>query len=290
MNRSILNTFDSNIQDTSLYLNAGSFNYSGSLEYTQNKKIIKIIAYTQSSVSEVLTVYHHYDPCGNIFVGSDTYTYYPNNSQFNIYLVEVRSNFFYINIVSADVNINPAPLRLYNCYLVSDDLSLKLYDTSGTQISSTNNSLNVYNTRNLSQNTDTLNAHIFDSSGHSLNSINGSLNVNSTMVDNIYTLLNTRGTATLYNNSNNQYSSHLDLTNINIKSITMYGNSSGSTTLTVQCSNDGSTWYSSQYSVVISSGGGGDFGFCLSGFCSRFLRLENLNFNSCAITAYIDFC
>jgi len=384
MKRSITNSFDSNIQSTSSYIVGPNFYYTGgTYEFTANNKFIKIISY--SNTNDTLKIYHSYDSAGTTIISSDEFYL---NDESRVFLLEVRSNFYKLEIISTDTNNTRK--RIYNSYLVSDDISTKIYgsggkeimcnpsgnliveisagnvdisggvvsklqdgsgnpiyssshalnvyntryylpttdsiksytvdgsgnninstsnalnvyntkiltttdqitshivDTSGNSINSTSNALNVYNTRYLNQSTDNIKSYMVDGSGNNINSTSNALNVYNSTLDNIYTLLNTRGTATLFTNSNSENSPSVNFTNLNIKSITIYGSSSAATTLTIQCSNDGSTWYFSQYTIVLSSGT--SFGFGLSGFCPRYLRLHNQNFISSAITAYIDYC
>lgn len=288
MERSILNSFDFNIQNTSNYIVGTDFIYEGVYEYTKNKKFIKIVAYTESTLLETLRIRQSYDPSENTIISENTYIYTPliSNSS-NIYLVNITSNFYKIDIMSSD--INPSTKRVYNCYLTSDDINVKLYDNSGNSFNSTNNSLNVYNTSTLNFANDSVTAYISDSNGGLISSTSGSLNIYSSVLNDIYTLLNTRGTGILFNSSSSVYSNPISFINKNIKSITIYGNSSGSTTLTLQCSNDGNTWYSSQYTLVLDSPG--NFGFGLSGFCPRYLRMLNPPAAPpVIITAYIDYC
>jgi len=308
MKRSITNSFDYNIQDTSTYIGA-NFDYTGgTYEPTANNKFIKIISYTNTV--DTLKIYHSYDSTGSIQIAYDEFYL---NVESRVFLLEVKSNFYKLEIISSDTN--SAKKRIYNSYLVSDDISTKIYgsggrelmcnpsgnliveisagnvvsklqDGSGNPIYSTSNALNVYNTRNSNQTTDTIKSYIVDTTGNSITSTSGALNINSSVLSNIYTLLNTRGTATLFNNSSSEFSSVVDFTNLNIKSITIYGNCSAGTTLIVQCSNDNSTWYSSQYTVVMTASN--SFGFGLSGFCPRYLRLRNQDLVT--MTTYIDYC
>ena len=103
----------------------------------------------------------------------------------------------------------------------------------------------------------------------------------------MYILLNSRGSNQLYNSSSG-ISSSIDFSNKNIKSITIYGTSTANTTITLQCSNNNSTWYSTQYQITV-QGGGGDFGFAINGFCPKYFRL-NSNNNNATLTAYVDYC
>jgi hypothetical protein len=68
----------------------------------------------------------------------------------------------------------------------------------------------------------------------------------------------------------NGVSSVLDLSSKLTNSLTIYGNSSQATTLTIQFSNDNTTFYSSQYAYTLSSGG--DWGFTVNS-SPKYLRL-----------------
>lgn len=54
---------------------------------------------------------------------------------------------------------------------------------------------------------------------------------------------------------------HINLSLSPVKVLTIYGNSSNATILSLMLSNDGSTWYKSQYSYTLASSG--DFGFTI---------------------------
>jgi len=72
--------------------------------------------------------------------------------------------------------------------------------------------------------------------------------------------------------------------NFNVRNYTFLGNVSGATVLTVQCSNDGNNWYSSQYAYT--SAGAGDFGFNVNGLVAQYVRLQSsLNITA---TAYCN--
>jgi hypothetical protein len=315
MKRSITNSFDSNIQNTSSYIVGPNFYYTGgTYEFTANNKFIKIISY--SNTNDTLKIYHSYDSAGSTIISLDEFYL---NDESRVFLLEVRSNFYKVEIISTD--INNTRKRIYNSYLVSDDISTKIYgsggkeimcnpsgnliveisagnvdisggvvsklqDGSGNPIYSSSHALNVYNTRYYLPTTDSIKSYTVDGSGNNINSTSNALNVYNSTLDNIYTLLNTRGTATLFNSSSSEFSSSVNFTNLNIKSITIYGSCSSGTTIIIQCSNDGTIWYSSQYTIVMTSAN--SFGFGISGFCPRYLRLQNQDLVT--VTAYIDYC
>jgi hypothetical protein len=276
MKRSTTNSFDSNIQNTSSYI-GGNFDYTdGTYEYTQNNKFIKITAYTNTI--DTLKIFQSYDSAGTIGVVYDEFYL---NDESRVFLLEVRSNFYKLEVTSSDTNSTRN--RIYNSYLVSDDISTKIYGSGGKELMcNPSGSLIVEISSGVV-------SKLQDGSGNNINSTSNALNVFNANIDAIYNLLNTRGTATLFNNSASEFSSVVNFTNLNIKSITIYGsNSAAASTLIVQCSNDNSTWYSSQYTVLVAVGN--SFGFGLTGFCPRYLRLRNQDYTTSNITAYIDYC
>jgi len=354
MNKSTKNTYDYTINDYNNYINNNIFDYNGEYEFTKNNKFIKIIAYTNSS--DILTLSHSTQPDDNYIIYSDTYNI---NNTTKTFLIDIKSNFFKINIQSNDLDAN----RIYNTYLESSDLNTRLYTGNGTEVNSdldgniitktilfdssgnniladnsgnlitksllfdssgnniladnsgnlqivlnsdsiiksylydyngigiesTNNSINVYHTNNLSQSIDSVKSYLYDSNGNDINADNnGNLYITSTKIDEIYNILNTRGTETLYYNSNLENSNIIDFSNKKITSITVYGICSEPTSLTLQCSNNRTTWYSSQYVITMASGT--SFGFALNGFCPKYFRLHNQNFATNIVTAYIDYC
>jgi hypothetical protein len=324
MNKSTKNIYDYTIDNYNNYIINDIFNYTGEYEFTLNQKFIKIIGYTNGT--DKLTVSHSTQPHDNYIIYSDEYNLINTTKTF---LIDIKSNFFKINIQSIDLSNN----RIYNTYLESSDINTRLYNGNGTEVNadsdgniitksiifdssgndiftdgcgniltksllydyngrgidSTNNSLNVYNIKNLSQTTDSIKSYLYDSNGNDINADNnGNLYITSSRLDDIYNLLNTRGSATLFNNSNSENSSVVDFTNKKITSITIYGTCSAATTLILQCSNNNSTWYSSQYMITINSESA--FGFSLTGFCPKYFRLYNQNFVTSAVTAYVDYC
>jgi len=62
--------------------------------------------------------------------------------------------------------------------------------------------------------------------------------------------------------------------NFNIKNYTFFGNVSSATDLTIQISNDGANWYSTQYTYT--SSGAGNFGFNTN-LVAQYLRLQSSN-------------
>jgi hypothetical protein len=108
---------------------------------------------------------------------------------------------------------------------------------------------------------------------------------------NIYNILNTRGTATLNNGAilPLQISSSVNLSNKKISNLTIYGTQDGlANELYIMFSNDGTTFYKSQYAFIFGTGLSGDFGFNLSGCVPRYIAIQSKD--GCNLTAYIDYC
>lgn len=105
---------------------------------------------------------------------------------------------------------------------------------------------------------------------------------------NTYNILNTKGTATLFNNVStgvNGFSAAVDLSNKKIFNITFMGKSSGATLLTVQFSSDGVTYFDSQYSYNFT--GAGSFGYNING-CPNYLRMKSSN--DVIATVIVNYC
>ena len=107
---------------------------------------------------------------------------------------------------------------------------------------------------------------------------------------NVYSLLNTRGTSQLHNGaiSAGNNTSILNLSSKKVKNLTIYGTQdSNSNELIVMFSNDGSTFYKSQYSYIFGTGISGNFGFNLQA-CPRYLAIQSKN--TCNLVCYVDYC
>jgi hypothetical protein len=114
------------------------------------------------------------------------------------------------------------------------------------------------------------------------------LDTTNTNLTNTYNLLNTKGSSVLWNNVSsgvNGLSTAVNLSNIKISNMTFMGKSSGATLFTIQFSNDGVTYYDSQYSYNFS--GAGSFGFNISG-CPNYLKMKSSN--DVVANAIINYC
>jgi hypothetical protein len=117
---------------------------------------------------------------------------------------------------------------------------------------------------------------------------NTSLAVTNTDITNIYNIVNSRGNGTLWSGSATGaggLSLAVDLTLKNIKNITFIGNCNGGTLLTVQFSNDGTTFYDSQYSFTLSASG--DVGFSLA-CCPNHVRVKSSN--NVTASLFVNYC
>ncbi len=114
----------------------------------------------------------------------------------------------------------------------------------------------------------------------------GGVAVTNSDITNIYNVVNSRGTVQLYNGSTATPSSSLNLSNVNNKSITVYGSVDAGCILTLEMSNNNINFYKSQYSYTLASLG--DFGFCIAGFCPKYLRVSSNNNVNCIL--YVDYC
>ncbi len=91
----------------------------------------------------------------------------------------------------------------------------------------------------------------------------------------VYDLLDTKTNALLWSASPtgvNGVSNAVNLSALKISNMTFMGNCNNATLLTVQFSNDGTTYYDSQYSYNLT--GAGDFGFNLT-CCPNYLRMKS---------------
>jgi hypothetical protein len=115
---------------------------------------------------------------------------------------------------------------------------------------------------------------------------NGDVKVSDTQ---IYNLLNTKGTSQLFNGviSAGDKSSTLDISSKKINNLSFYGNQdSNGNILTVLFSNDGTTFYNSQYTYSFNSSSSGDFGFNIQ--CST-LYVSVSSANACNLILYCDY-
>lgn len=117
---------------------------------------------------------------------------------------------------------------------------------------------------------------------------NTSLAVTNADITNIYNIVNSRGSGVLWSGSATGaggVSLAVDLSLKNIKNITFMGYCNGATLLTVQFSNDGTTYYDSQYTYTLSASG--DVGFNL-GCCPNYLRVKSSN--NVTASLFVNYC
>jgi len=121
-----------------------------------------------------------------------------------------------------------------------------------------------------------------------VNNFPGSYPVTNTDLTNIYNVVNSRGSGVLWSGSSTGaggVSLAVNLSTKNVKNITFMGNCNGATLLTVQFSNDGTTYYDSQYAFTLSASG--DVGFSLA-CCPNYVRVKSSN--NVTATLYINYC
>jgi len=246
--RSINNSFDSS-QDTMIVDGVG-YSFTGTYESNLDKRYILINGYTESS--DTIYIYNALDPNEGP-LKTDIYTI--TGPQDIRIIAAIKFRFIRFKIVSSTQSAR----RVYDIYLlnsISDyqntdelgNVTVRNYtcDGQGNTIASTDNKLNVY-----------------DQSGNSA-------------LNDIYLTLNSNGSVTLWNNeaiTSGETSGIADLSTKRVANLTFYGTSGdGTGNITVQFSNDGTTFYDSQYvyGVVIA----GHFGFNVP--CSpKYVRLKS---------------
>jgi hypothetical protein len=121
-----------------------------------------------------------------------------------------------------------------------------------------------------------------------VNNFPNSYPVTNADITNIYNVVNSRGSGTLWSGSATGaggVSLAVNLTSKNVKNITFMGNCNGATLLTVQFSSDGTTYYDSQYAFTLSASG--DVGFSLA-CCANYVRVKSSN--NVTATLYINYC
>lgn len=104
-------------------------------------------------------------------------------------------------------------------------------------------------------------------------------------VDGVNNIFSTKKSFVLSNNVSipaGTNATTINLSNINCKLITIYGNSSAATTFTVLFSHDGITWFLSQYSYISPIG---NFGFAIP-CCPMYVTIQSLSTST--VTAYLD--
>jgi hypothetical protein len=105
--------------------------------------------------------------------------------------------------------------------------------------------------------------------------------------NNLKVVNNTKGVFTLFNGSQtgvNGVSFVCDISNKNVQNLTFYGNCNGPTVITVQFSNNNTTYYDSMYSYTVSSAG--SFGFSLNA-SPNYIRLKSTSDVAC--NAFINY-
>ncbi len=261
--RSLNNSFDSS-QDT-MIVDGSDYSFTGEYESNLDKRYILINGYTESS--DTIYIYNALDPNEGP-IKTDTYTI--TGPQDIRIISAIKFRFIKFKIVSSTQSAR----RVYDIYLlnsISDyqntdefgNVTVRNYtcDGQGNTITSTDNKLNVY-----------------DQSGNSA-------------LNDIYLTLNSNGSVTLWDDvaiTSGETSAIADLSTKRVANLTFYGTSGdGTGNITVQFSNDGTTFYDSQYvyGVVIA----GHFGFNVP--CSpKYVRLKSTAVTSSSnCSAYLNY-
>jgi len=196
----------------------------------------------------------------------------------NINIADITSN--------ATLNVKDATLQSYLSHLTFD---------ASNNLETNLNSVNAAFLQNGGLKTYIVNNDVVVSNPYlsSMGFSNGNLNVADgiaqTTLTSIYNNVNTRGFATFKNGSivANTNSTVIDLQNVPVKCLTIYGHVSSATTLTVFFSNDNTAFYASQYSLVITEAAGSDFGFSLNG-CPKYICIQSSN-TLTSLLAYLDY-
>jgi hypothetical protein len=247
--RSINNSFDSS-QDTMIVDGVG-YSFTGTYESNLDKRYILINCYT--TFADTLYVYHAETPEVALPIITETYTFSANQNQRLI--IPIKCRFFKIKIYT----LNSTQTRVYDVFMLDKISDFQNTDTSGNVI---------------------VRAYLSDTSGNGIFSTDNKLNVydqsGNSKLNDIYLTLNSNGSVTLWNNeaiTSGETSAIADLSTKRVANLTFYGTSGdGTGNITVQFSNDGITFYDSQYvyGVVIA----GHFGFNVP--CSpKYVRLKS---------------
>jgi hypothetical protein len=178
-----------------------------------------------------------------------------------------------VNVTNTGFNCNNLPLSIVGGGVIIT--ATDAIPVEGTILNLQYTELQAINTNTSATNT-------------KIDATNTKLDTTNTNLTNTYNLLNTKGSAILWNNVSsgiNGLSTAVNLSNIKISNMTFMGKSSGATLFTIQFSNDGITYYDSQYSYNFS--GAGSFGFNING-CPNYLKMKSSN--DVVANAIINYC
>jgi hypothetical protein len=261
--RSTNNSFDSS-QDT-MSLDGTNYSFTGEYESNLDKRYILISGYTEAT--DIIYIYNALEPTEGP-LKTDTYTI---TGPQDIRIVSaIKFRFFKIKIMSSTQSAR----RAYDVYMLDNISDYQNTDTSGNVI---------------------VRSYLSDTSGNNINSTDNKLNVydlsGNTVLNDIYLTLNSNGSVTLWNNvaiTSGDTSLVANLSTKRVANLTFYGTSGdGTGNITVQFSNDGNTFYDSQYvyGVVIA----GHFGFNVP--CSpKYVRLKSTaTTTSSNCSAYLNY-
>ena len=162
--------------------------------------------------------------------------------------------------------VGPLSSSYVACEVMNAHVPVNVSDGSGNVIGSSSGSLNCNVT------TSHLPVSVSDGSNNAITSTASALDINIKSGSIANTSFNVgnfaRGTVTMWSaasvaNTDTSTAGNLSAVPYNI--LTIYGNSTATATLTLEMSNDGTTYYQSQYNIAST---GGDFGFALE--CSAY--------------------
>jgi hypothetical protein len=190
------------------------------------------------------------------------------------------------NLISTTVNYTDVGnLTVYSANLSSRYIYFQILNDSGTDATSLAFTV-LYKTNIISTGGGSSDVTIVSPLTGGAVDISGSVNINNyptsvavTNADltNIYNVVNSRGSSTLWSGSATGaggVSLAVNLSTKNIKNITFIGSCNGATLLTVQFSSDGTNYYDSQYAFTLSAAG--DVGFALA-CCPNYVRVKSSN-------------
>jgi hypothetical protein len=197
----------------------------------------------------------------------------------------------YLNTVVSDLNKLTFDSD-NNLYVNLNSINSNFVDAgnnNGLKVAIQNSSLAITNSAlsNMSFNSGALKVNDTQNS-YTSGALNVSDSTTHTTLSNIYTCVNTRGSGVFINGSivMDGYTSVIDLSIMPVKCLTIYGNCSSDTTLTVLFSQNNSSFYQSQYSYTIPVGGS-NFGFAINA-CPKYICLQSSKAVS-TLQAYLDY-
>lgn len=199
------------------------------------------------------------------------------------------------NIITTTVNYSDVGnLTVYSANLSSRYIYFQILNDSGTDATSLGFTVLYKSTATSGGSSDVtiigpLNGSSIAVKGNvDVNNFPASYPVTNADLTNIYNVVNSRGSGVLWSGSStgaNGVSLAVNLSNKNVKNVTFMGSLDGDSLLTVQFSNDGTTYYDSQYTYTLSAAG--DMGFNIA-CCPNYIRLKSSKDRTATI--YANYC